>query len=52
MQTNSADPSSVEKCKAYKEAIQDWLDEVDGCDEVTEQQKQEAQDEIDLLDCN
>jgi hypothetical protein len=43
------DPSSTEKCEAFLQAAQDYID---GCDILTPEQKAEIQEQIDNADCS
>ena len=46
-----SDPTNKTKCNAYKDALQNWIDAVDGCDEVTKEQREIFQSAFDDLDC-
>lgn len=46
----SQDPST-ENCKAYKKALEDYIDIVKDCSLVGRDAKKEAEDAIDELDC-
>ncbi|MCB0648390.1 MAG: hypothetical protein KDC49_17085 [Saprospiraceae bacterium] len=43
---------SVANCLAYKAALNDYLEVVDDCSFVTEQEVADARQELDDLDCN
>jgi ABC-type phosphate/phosphonate transport system substrate-binding protein len=44
------DPSSA-NCKAYKSALENYLDAVEGCEDVSAADISEAKKELDGLDC-